>query len=105
MMTARVVICLVACSKRCPTEMKLRRVLRTRETLRRNQPSPRKMIAMIDGMQRSMGAPTKEECIAGPVVMRPQANKSDKVHPLKVKEAMSSVDESTEVGFDFEVVL
>ena len=34
----------------------------------------------------------EEECVAGPVVMRAQAKKSDKVHPLKVKEAMSSVD-------------
>ena len=38
---------------------------------------------------------TEEECVAGPVVMRAQAKKSDKVHPLKVKEAMSSVDKST----------
>ena len=37
---------------------------------------------------------TKEECFVGPVVMRAQAKKSDKVHPLKVKEAMSSVDKS-----------
>ena len=38
---------------------------------------------------------TEEECAAGPVVTRAQAKKSDKVHPLKVKEAMSSVDKST----------
>ena len=38
---------------------------------------------------------TKEKCVAGPVVTRAQAKKSDKVHPLKVKEAMSSVDKST----------
>ena len=35
------------------------------------------------------------EYVAGPVVSRAQAKKSDKVHPLKVKEAMSSVDKST----------
>ena len=34
-------------------------------------------------------------CIAGPVLMRAQAKKSDKIHPLKVKEAISSVDKST----------
>ena len=34
------------------------------------------------------------ECVTGPVMTRAQA-KSDKVHPLKVKEAMSSVDKST----------
>ena len=38
---------------------------------------------------------TEEKCFAGPVVTRAQAKKSDKVHPLKVKEAMSSVDKST----------
>ena len=38
---------------------------------------------------------TEEKCVAGPVVTRAQAKKSDKVHTLKVKEAMSSVDKST----------
>ena len=38
---------------------------------------------------------TEEKCVAGPVVTRAQAKKSDKVHPLKVKEPMSSVDKST----------
>ena len=38
---------------------------------------------------------TEEECVAGPVVTRAQAKKSDKVHLLKVKEAMSSVNKST----------
>ena len=38
---------------------------------------------------------TEEKCVAGPVVTRAQARKSNKVHPLKVKEAMSSVDKST----------
>ena len=37
---------------------------------------------------------TEEKSVAGPVVTRAQAKKSDKVHPLKVKEAMSSVDKS-----------
>ena len=37
----------------------------------------------------------QRSCVAGPVVTRAQAKKSDKVHPLKVKEAMSSVDKST----------
>ena len=36
-----------------------------------------------------------EECVAGPVVTNAQAKKSDKVHLLKLKEAMSSVDKST----------
>ena len=38
---------------------------------------------------------TEEKCVARPVVTRAQAKKSDKVHPLKVKDAMSSVDKST----------
>ena len=38
---------------------------------------------------------TEEKCVAGPVVTRAQAKKSDNVHPLKVKEAMSGVDKST----------
>ena len=38
---------------------------------------------------------TEAECVAGPVVTRAQAEKSDKVHPLNVKEAMSCVDKST----------
>ena len=38
---------------------------------------------------------TEEACFAGPIVTRAQAKKSNKVHPLKVKKAMSSVDKST----------
>ena len=38
---------------------------------------------------------TEEECVARRVVTRAQAKKSDKVHPLKVKETMSSVDKLT----------
>ena len=35
------------------------------------------------------------KCVAEPVLTRAQAKKSDKIHPLKVKEAMSSVDKTT----------
>ena len=35
------------------------------------------------------------KCVAGPVLTRAQANKSDKILPLKVKKAMSSADKST----------
>ena len=48
-----------------------------------------------DHVRRSMkvkeGA-TEEECIARPVVTRAQAKKSDKVCPLKVKEARSTIE-------------
>ena len=40
------------------------------------------------------GGATEEECV-GQVVPRAQVKKSDKVHPLKVKEAMSSVGKPT----------
>ena len=40
------------------------------------------------------GSATEEECAAGPVLTRAQAKKSDKIHPLKVKEAISSVKTS-----------
>ena len=38
---------------------------------------------------------TEGKCVAGPVLARAQVKKSDKIHPLKVKEAMSSVDKTT----------
>ena len=38
---------------------------------------------------------TEVKYVAGPVLTRAQANKSDKIHQLKVKEAMSSVDKTT----------
>ena len=38
---------------------------------------------------------TEGKCVAGPVLTRSQAKKSDKMHPLKVKEDMSSVDKTT----------
>ena len=45
------------------------------------------------------GGATKEECVARQVVMRAQVKKSDKVNPLKVKDAMSRVDYSTTANF------
>ena len=38
---------------------------------------------------------TEEKCVARPVLSRAQAKKSDKIHPLNVKETMSSVDKTT----------
>ena len=38
---------------------------------------------------------TEGKCVAGPVLTRAQAKKSDKIHPIKVIEAMSSVDKTT----------
>ena len=38
---------------------------------------------------------TEGKCVTGPVLTRAQAKKSNKIHPLKVKEAMSSVDKTT----------
>ena len=38
---------------------------------------------------------TEGKCVAGPCLMTAQAKKTDKIHSLKVKEAMSSVEKST----------
>ena len=38
---------------------------------------------------------TKGKCVAGPDLMRAQVKKSNKVHPLQVKEAVPNVDKST----------
>ena len=38
---------------------------------------------------------TEGKCVAGPCLTRDQIKKTDKIHPLKVKEAMSSVGKST----------
>ena len=35
------------------------------------------------------------KCIAGPLLTKAHAKQSDKIHPIDVKEAMSSVDKST----------
>ena len=59
------------------------------ESQRRNQPSSRKMIKQDVKVQEGT---MEGKCVAGPVLTIDQAKKSDKVHPLKVKEAMSSVD-------------
>ena len=37
---------------------------------------------------------TEGKCVAGPVLTRALAKKSDKIHPLKVEEAMSNVDKT-----------
>ena len=38
---------------------------------------------------------TEEKCVAGLTVTRAQAKESDKIHPLKVKDARSSIKKST----------
>ena len=38
---------------------------------------------------------TEGNCITGPVLTMAQVNMSDKIHPLRVKKAMSSVDKTT----------
>ena len=38
---------------------------------------------------------TEGKCVSGPCLTRTQAKKSDKIHPFKVKEAMSSVKKTT----------
>ena len=87
MMTTKVVICLAGCLNRRPTERKLRI-----ETQRRSQPRSRKMITQEVKVQECT---TEGKCIAGPCLTRTLAKKTDRIHPIKVKEAVSSVDKST----------
>ena len=65
---------------------------------RDSKKKPTQPMENVDPAKRNMkvkeGA-TEEKCVAGPVVTRAHPKKSDKVHPLKVKEAMSSIDKST----------
>ena len=61
------------------------RGLQRRETLRRNQPSPRNILTVPDGMSKVKGDAPGEACVAGPVVTRAQAKKCDKVQRLKAK--------------------
>ena len=44
------------------------------------------------------------KCVAGKVLMRAQAKKSDKIHPLKVKGAMSNVDKSIIEDFQMTIL-
>ena len=89
MTMTRVVIYLLGCLGD-PTRRQ-RRVLQRRET--KKEPAQPK--ENDDRARGNVKGATEEKCVAGPVVTRAQAKKSDKVHPLKVKEAMSSVDKST----------
>ena len=49
---------------------------------------------MLHKMSKSKKA-SQKKCVAGPVLTRAQEKKTFEIHPLKVKEAMSSVDKST----------
>ena len=91
-MMTRVVIYLLGCLR--GLTRRLRRVLRRRETKKKPAQSKENDDHARRDMKVKEGA-TEEECVAGPAVTRAQAKKSDKFHPLKVKEAMSSVDKST----------
>ena len=69
-MTTKVVICLVGCSKR---EV-------NRAQLKKNDNHATQVQENI----------TEGKCAAGQVLSRVQVKKSDKIHPFKVKEAISS---------------
>ena len=53
---------------------------------------------MLHKMSKSKRAPGSESMFAGPVLTRTQTKKSHKIHPLKVKEALSSDSKSTMIG-------
>ena len=77
---------------RCLTR-RLRRVLHRKRDSKKKPAQPKES-DVHDRHNMKEGA-TEEKYVARPVVTRAQAKKSDKVHLLKVKEAMSSVDKST----------
>ena len=58
MMTTKVVICLVRCSERSPTEERL-----STKTQRRSQSRSRKMITMLHKMSESKKTPQKESVL------------------------------------------
>ena len=68
-----------------------RKLFRRRKTLRKNQPSPRKMISVLDWMSKR---PYLKRSVSLDQMASPRAKKCDKIHPMKVKESMSSVDKS-----------
>ena len=83
MMMTRVVIYLLGC---------LRSTVKTEESAPKKRDSKKKPAQPKGSDDRARrnekvkeGA-TEEECVAGPVVTRAQAKKSDKVHPLNVEE-------------------
>ena len=92
MIITNVVIYLLGCLG--GSTRRLRRVLRRRDSKKKAAQPKENDDRARRNMKVKKGA-TEEKCVAGPVVTRAQAKKSDKVHPLKVKEAMSSVDKST----------
>ena len=76
------VICLVGCSKRCPTERKLcknREPKKKPAQLKKNDNHATQDVKVQEGT-------TEGKCVAGPVLARAQVKKIDKIHPLKVKE-------------------
>ena len=90
-MTTKVVICLVGCSNRSPTEGKLRIETDSKKKpaqIKKNDNCATPDVKVQEGT-------TEEKCVTGPVLTRAQVKKSNKFHWLKVKEAMSSVDKTT----------
>ena len=76
------------------TTRRLRKELGRRETKKKQAQPNRNDDHARRNMKVKEGA-TEEKCVARLVVTRTQAKKSDKVHPLNVKEAMSIVDKTT----------
>ena len=87
-MTTKVVICLVGCTGVQQSGTKTR-------YSKKKPAQTEKMITVLHKMSKFKRAPWKERVFAGPCLTRAQVKKSDKIQPLKVKEAMLSVDKST----------
>ena len=89
-MITRVVIYLLGCL----TRRRQKSALKKRDS-KKNPAQPKENDDHARPTVKVKEGATEEEIVAGPVVTRAKAKKSDKVHQLKVKEAMSSVYKST----------
>ena len=84
------------CKKMCvsSTEKSNREETKNRDS-KKKPPQLKKMLHSATQDVKVQESATEGKCDAGQVFRSAQAKKSDKIHPLKVKEAMSSVNMST----------
>ena len=91
-MTRWVVICLDVLIGL--TERKLK-TAKKKEDSKNKQAKPRRMISMLDRMLKSKRALLERRVLHGPAMMRAKMKKYNKIHSIKVKEAMSRAKKST----------
>ena len=87
-MTTKVVICLVGCLRGVYRGKTKNRDLNKKPAqIKKNDDCATEDVKVQEGT-------TEGKCVAGAVLTKGQTKKSDKIHPIKVKEAMSSVDKT-----------